>query len=303
MEDQERFLQLVRKMDPRNRFLRAWPLEGGVSAQITAVEIELPSGRAKKLVVRRHGAADLMRNPNIAADEFALLEVLQTTGVPAPKPCFFDASGEFFATPCLVVEYIEGKTEFEPADPEGFVFQLATLLAHIHGIAPCKRLAFLPRAADRVDRLLQARPAVSYPGFDAERVRETLESARPLAGPNPPVLLHGDFWPGNVLWNEGRLVGVIDWEDAELGDPLADLSNARLEILLALGAEAMEQFTLQYRSIAEADFASLPHWDLLAALQSAPKVPQWGLGGDAERKAWEQLGWFAARALGRISVP
>jgi aminoglycoside phosphotransferase (APT) family kinase protein len=35
-------------------------------------------------------------------------------------------------------------------------------------------------------------------------------------------LLHGDYWPDNTLWRDGRLVCVIDWEDAALGDPLAD---------------------------------------------------------------------------------
>ena len=44
----------------------------------------------------------------------------------------------------------------------------------------------------------------------------------------------------------GRLVGVIDWEDAALGDPLADLANSRLEILWAFGDEAMERFTREY---------------------------------------------------------
>ena len=33
---------------------------------------------------------------------------------------------------------------------------------------------------------------------------------------NRPVLLHGDFWPGNILWRDGRLVAVIDWEKRPL---------------------------------------------------------------------------------------
>jgi aminoglycoside phosphotransferase (APT) family kinase protein len=34
-----------------------------------------------------------------------------------------------------------------------------------------------------------------------------------------------------VLWRDGRIVAVIDWEDAQVGDPLADLANTRLELL------------------------------------------------------------------------
>ena len=26
------------------------------------------------------------------------------------------------------------------------------------------------------------------------------------------MLLHGYLWPGNLLWQDGRLVAVVDWE-------------------------------------------------------------------------------------------
>ena len=36
-----------------------------------------------------------------------------------------------------------------------------------------------------------------------------------VAGDERIALLHGDYWPGNVLWKNGALVGVIDWEDTQ----------------------------------------------------------------------------------------
>ena len=69
----------------------------------------------------------------------------------------------------------------------------------------------------------------------------------PLAG--QPVLLHGDYWPGNTLWRDGTLVGVLDWEDAALGDPVADLANARMELTMAFGAAAADGFTRQYAEL------------------------------------------------------
>ncbi len=41
------------------------------------------------------------------------------------------------------------------------------------------------------------------------------------------MLLHGDLWPGNVLWQDGRLVAVVDWEDGAVGAPLIDVASAR----------------------------------------------------------------------------
>ena len=266
MTDRELFAALVERVEPGSRLVRTWELKGGVSAQVTALELERADGRTERLVVRRHGARDLARNPHIAADEFRLLGVLRAAGVPAPAPRYLDADGDVFGTPCLVVDFIEG----EPAtgrEPE-LVAQLATVLGRIHAVGTTAELSFLRGLA---------LPALSEW--------------------NAPVLLHGDFWPGNTLWNDGRLVAVIDWEDAAVGDPLADLANTRLELLWALGSEAMEDFTRRYRAVAPAvDCADLPDWDRWAGLRAEPGIAEWGLDADTERRMRAELDRFLGRA-------
>lgn len=39
-----------------------------------------------------------------------------------------------------------------------------------------------------------------------------------------PVLVHGDAGPGNFLFEDGHMTGVIDWELAHAGDPMEDLA-------------------------------------------------------------------------------
>ncbi len=39
-----------------------------------------------------------------------------------------------------------------------------------------------------------------------------------------PVLVHGDAGPGNFLFENGRLSGLVDWELAHPGDPIEDLA-------------------------------------------------------------------------------
>ena len=92
---------------------------------------------------------------------------------------------------------------------------------------------------------------------------------------NKPALLHGDFWPGNILWKDGKLTAVVDWEDARLGDPLADFAISRLDTLLVFGQEAMNEFTDCYQAVSQADLANLPYWDLYAALRAAPHLAEW----------------------------
>ena len=51
----KKFERVVRKIDPQSRLLRAWELKGGVSAQVTALEIERDDGYTQKMIVRQHG--------------------------------------------------------------------------------------------------------------------------------------------------------------------------------------------------------------------------------------------------------
>ena len=105
------------------------------------------------------------------------------------------------------------------------------------------------------------------PSSMERRIDELLVSAGPLAEGNAPALLHGDYWPGNSMWREEKLVAVIDWEDAELGDPLIDLARSRAEIVWIFGVEAMELFTREYQSLMAVDYNNLPYWDLCAVLR------------------------------------
>lgn len=48
---------------------------------------------------------------------------------------------------------------------------------------------------------------------------------------SPTVLLHGDFVKNNLLAHRGEIVGVLDWEDALIGDPLFELASLSLAYL------------------------------------------------------------------------
>src|ERR687888_396657 len=91
-----RFALVAQTIYPKSKLLRTWELKGGVSAQVTALQIERPDGLTQTLVVRQHGPADLKRNPHIAEDEFKLLQVLHAAGLPAPVPLYVDPAGVIF---------------------------------------------------------------------------------------------------------------------------------------------------------------------------------------------------------------
>ncbi len=109
-KEDNKFAQVVQKMDLQSKLLRTWELKGGVSAQVTALEIERPDGHTKKMIVRQHGAVDLKRNPQIAADEFKLLQLVHSARLAAPEPYYLDQSGEIFSMPYLVHNHATSST-------------------------------------------------------------------------------------------------------------------------------------------------------------------------------------------------
>ena len=44
-----------------------------------------------------------------------------------------------------------------------------------------------------------------------------------IPAPVPLALCHGDFQPSNFLYAKGKVSGLIDWENAHVGDPREDL--------------------------------------------------------------------------------
>jgi aminoglycoside phosphotransferase (APT) family kinase protein len=301
--DHEKFEQLIFKIDPQSRLIHTWELTGGVSARVTALEIERPDGLNRRLVVRQHGATDLQRNPNIAGDEFNLLQILQSAGVPAPVPCYFDQSCHIFPAPFVVVEYIEGHTEFSPVSRDDFLRAVAAYLAQFHSTDWSRfDLSFLPDQVTLYNEKLRGHPTKLDDSLKEGRIRDMLEPAWPFPHRNPSGLLHGDYWPGNILWHKGRLAGIIDWEDAHVGDPLADLAISRLEILWAFDMDAMRTFTRHYESLLKLDFSSLPYWDLCAALRPAFQIATWASTPAREEAMRMKHHLFVAQAVEALSL-
>ena len=74
--------------------------------------------------------------------------------------------------------------------------------------------------------VVDARP-VELTSLIGEHIREhsSEEDGRiTFRAPGDPVLVHADFHYGNMLFREARVVAVLDWEIAELGQPLLDLA-------------------------------------------------------------------------------
>ncbi|HST16029.1 MAG TPA: aminoglycoside phosphotransferase family protein, partial [Gaiellaceae bacterium] len=81
----------------------------------------------------------------------------------------------------------------------------------------------------------------------------------------PPIWIHGDLMPGNLIVRDGRLAGVVDWSLVCAGDPACDLMVA----WMFLGADSRPQL----RSALDVDDATWMRgrgWALSCALGALP---------------------------------
>jgi len=257
---------------------RRAPLAGGVSASVEALLIERADGATRAVVVRRHPTCVM---------EHALLTALHAAGFEVPAPVLVEASPALLGGPFLVMERVEGHTDIAPDCLDAAVVEMASVLARLHSLSLD---VALPAREDPIEGALTYL-AEGAPARAALGSRE----AR-LVSANPPVVLHGDFWPGNILWRDGRIVAVIDWEDAARGDPLCDLAGARVELLWRYGAGAMEAFTEAYVERTAVDARDLPVWELFVASAGLAFMHQWSLDPETERVMRERGAWLIERA-------
>ncbi len=243
------------------------PLSGGVSASMIQVTIADPGGGIQKWIIRQASEKTQASRPAVAAMEFSLLSALFGQGVPVPRPLLVDGGGEWFDSPTLVLDYLPGDMDFAPGSQPLRAQEVARVTALIHAIdLNSIAEANVPRLGESITELCGEPRRFLDESVSEGEIRATLLKHWPPPHSNPPVLLHGDIWSGNLLWLGQRIIGVIDWEDAWIGDPLLDVAGVRLDLACTFGFGAMEEFTRAYCARSPADMSSLARWDLVAAL-------------------------------------
>jgi aminoglycoside phosphotransferase (APT) family kinase protein len=114
----------------------------------------------------------------------------------------------------------------------------------------------------------------------------------PNIQPVQPTLVHLDYWPGNVLWDQDQITAIVDWEEAAYGDPAIDVAYCRMEMYLSGWGDVADEFLETYEREADRQVANLGFWELAAAAR-----PMFNPEGRiTESPAREAFGRFIANA-------
>jgi aminoglycoside phosphotransferase (APT) family kinase protein len=212
-------------------------LTGGNSNETSLLETT-----AGKRILRRPPAAAISASAHSMEREHRILTALEGTAVAAPRPLALCTDSEVLGAQFLVMEFVDGVSLLDtlpPAYPEGAASAraigeaLVDALAALHS-APWREIGladfgrpdgFLERQVTRWRGQYGTYKVREIPAFD--RVADWLEANRPATF--EPGILHGDFHLDNCLVSKeppARVLAIVDWEMATIGDPLLDLGLA-----------------------------------------------------------------------------
>ncbi|MCA1634780.1 MAG: aminoglycoside phosphotransferase family protein [Acidobacteria bacterium] len=243
------------------------PLAGATSSSLHAVRLR-HGGGVVELVLRRFvDAAWLALEPDLALHEASSLLKAARAGVPTPELVSFDEDGAKCGVPATLTTLLPGRVELSPSSLEDWTYRLAEPLTCIHAI-------------EAEDYAWSYYPYIKLAGLEPpewsahpEHWERAIEVVR---GPRPEsreCFIHRDYHPNNVLWNEGRVSGVIDWVNSCRGAAGFDAAWCRLNLAQLYGVAGADMFLGAYRSLAGAGFEYHPYWDLIAIVEILPGPP------------------------------
>jgi aminoglycoside phosphotransferase (APT) family kinase protein len=240
------------------------PLRGGNARRAWLLDVAWRVGgsdrREPAVLLLQEEAGQL--ESDVAA-EFAVLQAVERGAVPAPKPLWLDAEGEILGFPGFVMSRLAGGSRLrELLDPsrstqnQALALHLAEAAAALHGLPlDCVRESRLPSIRREEAALHQVR----Y--WEAQFLEHRME-AHPILvdafawlrahapAAERVCIVHGDLRFGNILYEEDRLSGLLDWEMAHLGDPCEDLAWAYRPLWAPRPEPSFESFVAAYERVA-----------------------------------------------------
>lgn len=213
--------------------LRAALLRGGRSNLTYLI-----TDGASRWVLRRPPLGHVLPTAHDMSREYRVLRALVGTAVPVPTPLAFCDDAAVNGAPFYVMDMVDGQVVRTADDGRRLSADqaracstaLVDVLARIHAVDPgAVGLAdfgrpdgYLERQVRRWGQQWERSRTRELPAVD--EVARRLRAALPER--SEATVVHGDYRLDNTILDTddpGRILAVVDWEMATLGDPLADL--------------------------------------------------------------------------------
>ncbi|WP_173933956.1 phosphotransferase family protein [Chelativorans sp. Marseille-P2723] len=225
---------LADRIEGLGEALRIEPMTGGQSNPTFLLDFG-----ERKLVLRKRPDGDLLPSAHAVDREYRVQKALQGSGVPVPEVLLLHMEPDVIGTAFYVMEYVEGRVFHDcslpgvPSDQRRSMYRSAAdTLARLHEVdVAAVGLSDFGRSGGYFSRQIarwykQWELSAIEPNRDIDLVADWLSRNTPPES-RRPAIAHGDFRIGNLMFHptEPRVVAVLDWELATLGEPLADLAH------------------------------------------------------------------------------
>jgi aminoglycoside phosphotransferase (APT) family kinase protein len=249
------------------RVISVAALSGATSSLLHAVEIEGSAGR-HGLVLRRFVNQEwVKREPEIAVRESLSLQHATRAGLPVPEVIAVDPDGTHCGVPATLVARIPGSVVLEPGDRTSWLRGLAGSAARIHRVDAAGFRWKYRRYNDG--------EPLAVPNWSQQR--EAWKKAIEIVEGPPPsyseCFVHRDYHPSNVLWQDGRVSGVIDWVNGCRGPAGIDVAWCRHNLANLHGVPVADELLAAYIAEAGSEFQYDPYWDLMSVVELLPGPP------------------------------
>lgn len=252
----------------------------------------------------------LAEEPDLAPHDDAAMRKAAQTGLPVPESLAFDADGSSAGVPAILMTHVPGRVDLQPPDLDAWLVELADVLAAIHALDATD----LPwQYKDWVTWEILPPPEETPQPEIWARAYDLLQETRPPGRARPAgyeCFIHRDYHQTNVLWQDERISGVVDWVNACSGPAQVDVAHCRLNLAVMQGLDAADRFLAAYRAAFAqkigGPFDYPPYWDVITAAEWLPGpvgvYPPWhefgltDLTGDVTNARFEA---FVAAAVGR----
>ena len=271
--DKERIQEIIEIFSPGADLVNFKRLEGGVSSDVFQIEIELDK-TLKKLVLRSEGGPPA---ENTIKTEFDLLKILHETEIPCAEPLFLDTSCKILDKNFMLMSQLEGSIDIPDRENLSSIKEMARNLRCIHET----NTSFLPNLPLRIDPLEDLFDYLPH-SKDADKLKRLLSTKNDTQYKGSRVFLHGDYWPGNILWDQKKITGVVDWEYAAIGDPFSDLAVTSLELRYEFGVKGMKKLSEIYSSFLSIDKFRYSLWLIYVASSTLYFIHEWKLKKERE---------------------